>query len=262
MPLWKQRLFSRLQSPEPGEGGGGDAPEITPEIQAIIEAKIGEAVTGLKAKNGELIATNKEIKSKFDALNQQFEGFDMEAVRGLLTKAQTDEETKLLAAGKIDEVFARRTERYQAETAKQIKAKDDEIARHQAANQKLSGRALSDAILKAATKSGALPEALEDIVLRARSNGWSVNADGEVIALNGEEVILGKDGKSPLSPIEWAESLRETAPHLWPKAEGTGAPGSSATGATGKTIKREKYEQMNPAEQRKAILQDKLTIVD
>jgi len=230
MPLWKQRLFSRLmnqQPPDGGEGGGGQAPAITPEVQALIDANVEKQVAGLKAKNGELIQANKEIKGKFEQLNSQFEGFDLEAVKGLLTKAQTDEETKLLAAGKIDEVFARRTERLQADTAKQMKAKDDEIARHMEANKKLSSRALSEAILKAATKAGALPEALEDIVLRARGT-WTVNADGEVVALNGEEVVLGKDGRTPLTPTEWAESLRETAPHLWPKAQGTNAPGSSA----------------------------------
>ena len=27
--------------------------------------------------------------------------------------------------------------------------------------------------------------------------------------------------------MEWAESLRETAPHLWPKAQGSNAPGSN-----------------------------------
>ena len=215
------------QAAEGGEGGGGQAPSVTPEIQALIDANVERQVSGLKAKNGELIQANKEIRGKFEQLNSQFEGFDMEAVKGLLTKAQTDDETRLLAEGKIDEVFTRRTERLQADTAKQMKAKDDEINKHVEANKKLAGRALSEAILKAATKAGALPEALEDIVLRARGT-WTVNADGEVVALNGEEVVLGKDGRTPLTPIEWAESLRETAPHLWPKAQGTNAPGSGA----------------------------------
>jgi hypothetical protein len=34
---------------------------------------------------------------------------------------------------------------------------------------------------------------------------------------------MGKDGKTPLTPLEWAESLRESAPHLWPRATGTNA---------------------------------------
>lgn len=269
MPMWKQRLFSRLQNAQGndgGEGGGGNGggnqpPAMTPEVKALIDAEVEKTVAGLKAKNTELIASNKETKAKFDALNSQFEGFDMEAVKGLLARAAKDEETKLLAEGKIDEVFSKRTERFRADVDKQIKAKDDEITRHIEANKKLAGRALSDAIVKAATKAGALPEALDDIVLRAKASGWAVNADGDVVAVNGEEVVLGKDGKTALSPFEWAESLRDTAPHLWPKAQGTGAPGSNPSGATGKTITREKFNALSPAEQKKAVLVDRLTIV-
>jgi len=39
------------------------------------------------------------------------------------------------------------------------------------------------------------------------------------------DILFGKDGKTPLSPEEWADSLKETAPHLFPRAEGTGAGG-------------------------------------
>jgi hypothetical protein len=107
----------------------------------------------------------------------------------------------------------------------------------------------------------ALPEALEDIVLRAKNSGWSVNSDGDVVAVNGEDVVLGKDGKTPLTPIEWAESLRESAAHLWPKAQGTGAPGSGASGASGKkTITRAQFSSLPPADQAKAARE--MTITD
>jgi hypothetical protein len=89
---------------------------------------------------------------------------------------------------------------------------------------------------------------MDDIVLRAGSV-WRLNDDGEPVAVNGDEVILGKDGKTPLSPMEWAESLRETAPHLWPKAQGTNAPGSGP-GPRGntKTASRAQFDSMNQFE--------------
>lgn len=37
--------------------------------------------------------------------------------------------------------------------------------------------------------------------------------------------LAGFVPKTPLTPLEWAESLRESAPHLWPRASGTFAPG-------------------------------------
>lgn len=54
----------------------------------------------------------------------------------------------------------------------------------------------------------------------------TLNEDGEAVAVDESgQTILGKDGKTPLTPLEWAESLRESAPHLWPRATGTFAPG-------------------------------------
>lgn len=203
---------------------------------------LDKATTGLKSKNSELLGTIKTTKGELDQFKGQFEGLDIEAVKGLLKKASEDEETKLIAEGKIDEVFNRRTERYRADVDKQIQAKDAEISRHVEANKKLAGRALSDAILQAASKAGALPEAMEDIVQRARAAGWTVNEDGDVVAMSGDEPVLGKDGKTPLTPHEWAESLRESAPHLWPRAMGAGQTGDK--GAKG----AKKRSDMTPEE--------------
>lgn len=227
MPLWKLRLLARLQSPEPSEGGGGGGPEITPEVQSLIDARVTEAVNGLKSKNGELLGKLKDANTNL----QRFEGIDPDAVRNILSKFASDEEAGLIAKGDIDTVLNKRTERMQADFNKKLEKEQAERNRFIEANKKLSARALSEAILKAASKAGALPEAMEDIVLRARGT-WAVNEDGEVVAMNGQEVVLGKDGKTPLTPAEWAESLRETAPHLWPKAQGSNAPGSGA-GAKG-----------------------------
>ncbi len=194
---------------------------------------IDHEVTGLKKKNSELLGQNKTLKTEFEQFQSQLEGLDLEAIKGLdlsaikglLEEVGRDEEKRLIAEGKIDEVFNRRTERFRQDVEKQIKAKEAEIARHIEANQKLASRALSDAILQAASKAGALPEAMEDIVERARRAGWTVNEDGDVVAMDGDEPILGKDGKTPLTPAEWAESLRESAPHLWPRAVGAGPTG-------------------------------------
>lgn len=201
---------------------------------------IDQEVTGLKEKNSELLGQNKALKTDFKQLQAQLEGIDLNAikgldlgaVRGLLEKASKDEETRLIAEGKIDEVLNRRTERFRQDVEKQLQAKETEIQKHIEAKKKLASRALSDAILQAASKVGALPEAMEDIVERARRAGWTVTEDGDVVALDGDEPILGKDGKTPLTPVEWAESLREIAPHLWPRAQGAGPTGDQGARGT------------------------------
>lgn len=246
MPLWKQRQFSRLQSPEPGDDGGGKGPEITPEVQAILDAKISEAVAGLKSKNSELLGKVKEAQTNL----QRFDGIDPEAVRTILSKFASDEEAALLAKGEIDTVLNKRTERMQADNAKVVKAEQEARAKAEAKAGKLAARTLAGAIRDAALKAGALPEAMEDIVLRGGGT-WRLNDDGEPVAMNGDEVVLGKDGKTPLTPAEWAESLRETAPHLWPKAQGTNAPGNGKAGGGGGLNK--KASEMTAAEKSQYI---------
>ncbi len=255
MPLWKQRLLSRIQNQQTGEAGdagGGTAPlKITPEIQALIDAQ----VSGLKAKNSELIAGQKALKEQLSG----FEGIDPQAVHAILKRFSDDEEAGLIKAGKIDEVLNKRTERMTAEHARQIKASEELIAKAEAKAQKLAARTLQAAIRDAAIKAGALPEALDDIVLRGNSV-WSLNEDGEPVAMNGGEISFGKDGKTPLTPAEWAQSLRDTATHLWPRAQGTNAPGATGGASGGKTMTRSQFASLDPAAQMAAI--KTTTIVD
>ena len=200
------------------------------EVQKFLDGE----VSGLKSKNQELIGSNKTIKTELDQLKGQFDGLDIEAVKGLLTKVGQDEETKLIAEGKLDEVVNRRTERLRTDLDKQVKAANERADKAEAFAAKYSDKVLADSIRAAAIKAGALPEAAEDIILRARGT-FKLSEDGEAIATDRDgQVIYGKDGKTPLSPLEWAESLRETATHLWPRAQGAGPTGDNGGKATKK----------------------------
>ncbi|MFK3945627.1 hypothetical protein [Pseudomonas fulva] len=208
------------------------------DVQQYLDGE----VSGLKAKNRELIDSNKTIKTELEGIKGKFDGLDIEAVKGLLTKAGQDEETKLIAEGKLDEVVSRRTERLRSDLDKQIKAANERAEKAEAFAAKYSDKVLADSIRAAAIKAGALPEAAEDIILRARGT-FKLSEDGEPIATDRDgQVIYGKDGKSPLSPHEWAESLRETATHLWPRAQGAGPTGDNGGKAT------QKFSDMTEAE--------------
>jgi hypothetical protein len=245
MPIWKQALLSRYQSPaDDGTGGGGGGDDQAAAIQKAVDA----AVAGLKAKNSELLGTLKERTDKL----KEFEGIDPTAVRSILKRFTDDEEASLIAAGKLDEVLNKRTERMQNENAKTIKAEREARERAEGKASKLAARTLAGAVRDAAIKAGALTEAMEDIVLRA-GPVWRLNDDGDPVAMNGDEVILGKDGKTPLTTQEWAESLRETAPHLWPKAQGSNAPGSGSGARGGKTMTEDAFQQL-PPKQRAAFM--------
>lgn len=212
--------------------------ELNEEQQkALLEkyqAEVDTTVTGLKAKNIELIQTNKTIKDERDTLKKQFDGIDIEAVKNLIVKSNQDEEGKLIAQGKLDEVVRRRTELMDKDYQKKLKTEMDRANALEAKANKLQEQALANAISSAAIKAGALPEAMEDVILRSKGT-FTIDENGEVVAIdrNGE-VVYGKDGKSPLSPSEWAEALKETAPHLWPRVVGGGAAGNNNGKATRK----------------------------
>ncbi|UVM02298.1 hypothetical protein LOY41_12220 [Pseudomonas atacamensis] len=199
-----------------------------PAIKAAIATAVETSVSGLKTKNSELLGKLKETTGKLTQFETQFEGIDIDAVKGLLSRAGQDEETKLLTEGKVDEVFNRRTERLRGDYDKQLKTVTARAEKAEAFAAKFQGKVLGDSVRGAALKAGALPEATDDIILRAKGV-FSLNEEGEAVAVDEDsQVILGKDGKTPLTPLEWAESLRESAPHLWPRASGTQAPGGGS----------------------------------
>lgn len=211
-------------------------------LAAKAREVVDKEVTGLKSKNSELLGLNKTIKTEFEQFKGQFEGLDVEAVKSLLQRASQDEETKLIAEGKIDEVVSRRTERLRGDYDKQLQAERERAEKAEAFANRFKDKVLADSIREAALKAGALAEATDDIILRAR-NIFRLNEDGEPVAMDADgEVIYGKDGKTPLTPLEWAESLREAAPHLWPRAVGAGPTGDK--GAKG----AKKRSDMTPEE--------------
>lgn len=227
---------------EEGGGGGGGQPEITPEMQKLIDERVASEVTGLKNKNSELLGT---IKQQKDNLSR-FEGIDPDAVRGIIQRFSDDEEAKLIAAGKVDEVLDKRTERMRADVDKQIKAANERADKAEAFSSKFRDRVLGDAIRGAAAKAGALAEASDDLILRAKG-AFQLNDEGEAVAVDANgDVLFGKDGKTPLTPLEWAESLKETAPHLFPRAEGTGA-GGHKQGGGGGSLKRSEMTSTDKA---------------
>lgn len=155
-----------------------------------------------------------------DAL-KPFEGIDPVKTRALLDKFNGEDEAALIAAGKIDEVINRRMEKH---TKAQQKLIDDAAAREGGAMelaQSLMEDAVDNKVRAACAKAGLHASAVEDALLRARAI-FTLDDDKNVIQLDeNDEVVLGKDGKTPFSPGEWLEGMKESAPHWFP-AGGTG----------------------------------------
>jgi hypothetical protein len=235
--MFKLKQLFMQEAGEGAEGGGGQGPQITPEIQALIDAQVNQAVTGLKAKNAELLG---KVKTAGDQL-KEFEGIDPNAVRTILQRFSDDEEAKLIASGKIDEVLNKRTERmkqgFEQETAKERQAR--EAAEQRA--EKFTRRVLENSIRAEASAAGIHQHAVEDALFRAQSL-FQLDEDGNPVASEG---LFGKDGK-PLTLKEWMAEMKDKAPHWWP-ATANGGGSQPNGGAKGKkTINRAAFDQLDP----------------
>lgn len=226
-----------------GEGGGGQGPAITPEIQAIIDQQVSAAVDGLKNKNAELLG---KVKSQGDAL-KAFDGIDPNAVRSILQRFSDDEEAKLIASGKIDEVLNKRTERmksaFEKDTQAAVKAK--EAAEQRAA--KFTRRVLENSIRSEAISAGIHQHAVDDAIFRA-SVTFLLDEEGNPAAVEG---AFGKDGK-PLTLKEWFADMKEKAPHWWPASQGGGGAGHGGANGTN-TMTQADFDALPPKERAKRM---------
>lgn len=235
--MFQRKYVLMQEAGEGGEGGGGQGPEITPEVQALIDAQVSAAVSGLKAKNTELLG---KVRESSETL-KRYEGIDPDAVKTILQRFSDDEEAKLIASGKIDEVLNKRTERMKAgfeqETAKERQAR--EAAEQRAA--KFTKRVLENSIRAEASAAGIHQHAVEDALFRAQTL-FQLDEDGNPVASEG---LFGKDGK-PLTLKEWMAEMKDKAPHWWP-ATANGGGSQPSGGAKGKkTIDRAAFDSLDP----------------
>lgn len=241
-----QRAFTLFA--QEGEGGAVVPPVITPELQAIIDAKVAESVTGLKAKRDELLETNRQIKDQLKG----FDGVDVAKYREYQERLDKDEDARLISEGKTVEVVQKYTERMRGDFATQLADKDAAIEAERQRGKKYEQAVLDNQIRAACV--GMHPSAIEDALLHGRTI-FSLDAEGRAVKLDGSgRLELGKDGSNPFSPAEWIESQKEAKPHWFPAtSSGSGSSGANPAGGNGgKTMSRAKFDALTPAQKAEA----------
>lgn len=126
---------------------------------------------------------------------------------------------------------------YDRQLQEQARKAADSEARANVENSKwrrsLVDRAVTDAVLDGT--SGAETSALADILERAYKT-FTVNDSGTLVAKDGDAIVYGSDGATPMSPKEWLAKLRERAPYFFKNSNGGGATGAGKGGAAGSTL--------------------------
>jgi len=208
--------------------------QTPPDVQALID----QAVSGLKAKNSEILGTLKATKERLAA----FEGIDPEGIKILLSKFSEDEDAALIKSGDIDKVISKRTERMKAGYEAETKAEREAREKAEARVQSFGKRVLENSIRAEAGAAGLHQFAVEDALYRAGSM-FVIDDNGNPVAAEG---VLGKDGK-PLTLKEWFSDMKEKAPHWYPaKQSGSGAQGNNDGKGTSKTMTRAEFDALTP----------------
>ncbi len=165
----------------------------------------------------------KTAKQELNQFKQQFDGVDIEKIKEFAIKYKSDEMSRLLADGKIDEVIAQKTDLMRQDFESKL---SDATSRAQT----LESKVLNGFIATYAAQAGVQPEAIDLVNMLAQSQ-FKLDTNGDPVAVNAQgEVINGKDGKTPLSITDWLASLRESKPLLWGAPQGSGAQGSKGSG--------------------------------
>lgn len=218
------------------------------EYTAAADGTFVLAVDGIEDVSG-LKSTLQKVRDEAETARKAlkaFEGLDPVAARKMMAAMGNNEELKLIADGKWEEVFERRTAAMRADYDTKLKAVTDANEAVGKKTTKLQHRLLLSSLRTAAIAAGVHKEAIGDAEMQGMAL-FSVNDDGDVIMMRDGNPVLGKDGKTPISPEEWAPTLRETKPHYFP-ATGGGSGGTQDSGNAGSkqnVMKRSVWEGLD-----------------
>lgn len=246
--MFKKGMRVVLMAAEGGEGSTGGS-SITPEVQAQIDAAVSSAVAaateGLKTKNTELLG---KLKDKDNVL-KKFDGIDPEKTKEFMSRFENDEEAKLIAAGKMDEVVNRRIEKQKL--ALEQKAKDSLTKAEQAEEraQKYERQVLRGQLSEAAGDKdvGMHVSATKYAYLIAIQDGWKLDDDGIARQYKDGEVVVGADGKTAYSLKEWLSNKKTVEENpTWYIAGNTGggSGGNTKTKGDTNTVTRSVFDAM------------------
>ena len=234
----------------------------SPELQKELVDYVNNEKKGVADKNAEVLTKLKDATQKISGYEQVLSELgDIEGLKKIKSMFEQNEELKLFAEGKHDEVFAKRTEKLSAEHQKQLDAISVERDQALQRSKSFEDRVLESQLMNAALQVPSLnPIYMEDILLHGRSK-FRLNDDGNAVIIENGEIVLGKDGKTPFMPVEWLSDKDATG--RWHKAEGGGgAPGNASQRSSKTSVTRSQYESMTPSQQRDAVMVQGLSVVD
>lgn len=221
-----------------------------PEGIDVKETEDGKFVIDVvnKAKLDEFRENNVNLAKERDTLRKFHEsvapivGEDLEAFQTnyaeLSGTAQKVKDGKLKGTDAIEAEVENRTKSMREDYDRQLSLKANEAKAAADAAKDWQGKFKRTQIDQAITQAAIKPEygventAIPDLLHRAYSI-FSVKDDGNVVPMDGEAIVYGSDGATPMTPDEWVKGLQKTAPHMFKRSAGGGAEGGLNKGIKG-----------------------------
>lgn len=226
------------------------------DTKAALAKAIADATKPLADAKAAILNEKKQLADEVKALKTSWGDLDPEKVKLIMSRLENDEDTKLIAEGKVDEVINRRVTSLKGDYEKRLEAASKALGEKDEALKKRDSR-LRDLVVEShirqkATDLNLVGTAVDDALFRAKSI-FTLDKDERVVAVDNDgHVRLGKDGKSPFSPSEWLEGMKEAAPHWFAAPSGGGAQGGGGSGRQGGGFVLSRADARDPAKYRAA----------
>ncbi len=205
--------------------------QLTIDLTNSAKTQVEEAVGGLKTKNEELLGEKKELGIKLKG----WEGFDPKTVKTATEFYEKNKDADFLKDGTVDELIEKKTSQLTSDFETQIAELNTNLTEAQTNGTMykglFEGKTIDDGVRAEAIKSGMLPTAVEDAVLRGRSI-FSLDENKQIEARDSEGKLAVTEDKKVLTTQNWIEGLKDTSPHYWPGSKGANAfPGGGSEDA-------------------------------
>ena len=204
----------------------------------------------------------KERKLRQRAESGQLDSEDIEDFKRLRREERDRKDKKFIEEGKIDELLDSRTAEMREAHNKEIENRDTKLT---SMSRSLDRRTVDAALTGATTAVKGFEADAEDVLLygkNADADGYrwmrDPETDKEVFARETDghiDVKLGKDGNTPITPVEWLEGLRTVKRHWFGESKGAGGDHQNRSGAPPSSKKK---ADMTPAEKAAYIAENSL----
>lgn len=228
-----------------------------PDVQAEYDAvrTKAESYEAQKAKHKQMLDENQAAKAKAKQVEDELAGLgDLESLKKFKAMFDGNEELKMIAEGKHDEVFNKRTDKLKQDYESKLTAKDAEIAEKTAKLTSRDRKVLALDMIQHITKNTQINSALysKDILREAADAGWTLDDNDNAVLVIDNDIQIGKDGKSPMKFSEWLDSNKELD-RFKIAIGGVGANGNTNAKSGSRSMASTDFNSLSPTDKMKFI---------